>query len=100
MSKYSVPEVLVSLPWRAAPVVEVSEVERGVPIPARTMPRVTSRWLPVFSDLEVGESRTFSSSNTVRVRDAARGWGKKAGRKFTVRQDAQDHERARIWRVE
>lgn len=81
------------------------KIEKGVPIPSRR--RVTAVGLEHFEAMEVGDSiavplpKEYRDKPTVwtgtnRLRNAAYAYGKRTGKKFTVR--AMPNE-IRLWRV-
>ena len=82
------------------------KIDKGVPVPARK--RATAVGLEHFAAMDVGDSigvplpKEYRNKPTVwagtnRLRNAAYQYGKRAGKKFTVR--AMPNE-IRVWRVQ
>lgn len=82
------------------------KIDKGVPVPARK--RATAVGLEHFEAMDVGDSigvplpKEYRNKPTVwagtnRLRNAAYQYGKRAGKKFTVR--AMPNE-IRVWRVQ
>lgn len=66
------------------------KIEKGVPIPE------SNAQYP-WKEMEVGDSFTVPIEKKRRLESARYAWGKRYGKKFTVKAEG---DKARIWRIE